>query len=49
MTWPNASGKTAVLPPLQCSSAFEVGLAGAHHEDSEARVERRLAVQRDTL
>jgi hypothetical protein len=43
MTGPNASGKTAVLPPLQCSSAFEVGLAGEHHEDSEARVERRLA------
>jgi hypothetical protein len=34
---------------MQCSSAFEVGLAGEHHEDSEARVERRLAVQRDTL
>jgi hypothetical protein len=32
-----------VLPPMQCSSAFEVGLAGEHHEDSEARVERRLA------
>jgi hypothetical protein len=34
---------------MQCSSAFEVGLAGEHHEDSEARVERRFAVQRDTL
>jgi hypothetical protein len=34
---------------VHCSTAFEVGLAGEHHEDSEARVKRRLAVQRDTL
>jgi len=33
---------------MQCSSVFEVGLA-AHHEDSEARIKRRFAVQRDTL
>jgi hypothetical protein len=30
-------------------SALEVGLAGEHHEDGEARVEPRLAVQRNVL
>ena len=36
-------------PQMHCSSVLEVGLAAEHHEDSEARVERRFAVQRDTL
>src|SRR5688572_2314214 len=36
-------------PQVHCSSAFDVGLAGEHHYDSESRVERRYAVQRDTL
>jgi hypothetical protein len=34
---------------MHCSTVSEVGLAAEHHQDSEARVERRCAIQRDTL